>query len=166
MSSPSIASNASNPLKPLICSIRSSSLATIAAPRLSSPISILTAGPITWAMDLWPWLYSTVLLKAQSLSRSREDPIEHGKLKPVSLLQRIKARLNSTELRFGCGHTLPRRIPSLNHIGGPVYSDKLAQFLAATVKELVRELTEVEYRSLQAHQVRGFSGHWMIFSFL
>ena len=32
--------------------------------------------------------------------------------------------------------------------------------------ELVRELTEVEYRSLQAHQVRGFSGHWMIFSFL
>src|SRR2546426_2411347 len=111
MSSPSIASNASNPLKPLICSIRSSSLATIAAPRLSSPISILTAGPITWAMDLWPWLYSTVLLKAQSLSRSREDPIEHGKLKPVSLLQRIKARLNSTELRFGCGHTLPRRIP-------------------------------------------------------
>src|SRR5207247_8457040 len=78
--------------------------------------------------------YSTVLMKAQSLSRSREDPIEHGKLKPVSLLQRIKARLNSTELRFGCGHTLPRRIPSLNHIGGPVYSDKLAQFLAATVR--------------------------------
>src|SRR5207249_10679434 len=87
-------------------------------------------------MDLWPWLYSTVSLKAQSLSRSREDPIEHGKLKPVSLLQRIKARLNSTELRLGCGHTLPRRIPTLNHIGGPVYSDTLPQFLADTVSML------------------------------
>src|SRR2546426_9820857 len=133
MSLPLIASNASNPLKPLTCSIRSSSLAITVAPPLCSPISTLTAGPNTWEMDLWPWLFSTVSLKAQSSSRSREDPIEHGKLKPVSLLQRIKARLNSTELRFGCGHTLPRRIPSLNHIGGPVYSDKLAQFLAATV---------------------------------
>jgi hypothetical protein len=32
--------------------------------------------------------------------------------------------------------------------------------------ELVRELTEVEYRSLAAYQVRGFTGTWMIFSFL
>jgi len=32
--------------------------------------------------------------------------------------------------------------------------------------QLVRESTEVEYRSLSAYQVRGFSGHWMFFSFL
>src|SRR5713101_1847318 len=100
MSSPLIASNASNPLKPLTCFIRSSSLATTVAPQLCSPISTLMAGPITWVMDLSLWLYSTVSLKAQSSSRLKASPIGPRKPKLPSLLQ-IKPHPNFIRHAFG-----------------------------------------------------------------
>src|SRR2546427_5493722 len=80
-------------------------------------------------MDLWLWLFSTVSLKAQSSSRSREDPIEHGKLKPASLLQRIKARpkLNRASL-WMAGIHLPREFHNLTTSVVPFTPTKWTSF--------------------------------------
>lgn len=32
--------------------------------------------------------------------------------------------------------------------------------------QIIREITEVEYGRFRAYEVRGFSGHWMLFSLL
>src|SRR5207244_2655386 len=128
MSSASIVSNVSNLLKPLICSIRSLSLVIAAAPRLYSPTSTSTAGPITWAMLHWLWLSSTASLKARSSSRSRENPIAPPRLNRISLLQTIKAQPNSSvptshrPLPPSAFIVQPHGWPQLLRQNGPVFS--------------------------------------------
>src|SRR2546425_9511695 len=90
------------------------------------------AGAITWAMLHWLWLSSTVSLKVQSSSRSRENPIAPPKLNPTSLLQTNKAHPDlSPGIVLPTSHHCRLSLP--NHVDGPNYSAKMAQFFPATV---------------------------------
>ena len=50
----------------------------------------------------------------------------------------------------------------LNEGGGPHERD--GKYLLTAHGTVIRELTEAEYHQQQAYVVRGFSGHWMLFS--
>ena len=51
----------------------------------------------------------------------------------------------------------------LNPEGAPV--DDNGRYYLSNHGTLVRELTEDEYHQHQAYEVRGLSGHWMVFSY-
>ena len=46
--------------------------------------------------------------------------------------------------------------------GGPAERD--GKFVMSSHGHIVREITEAEYHQQRAYVVRGFSGHWMLFS--
>src|SRR6516162_3827046 len=78
-------------------------------------------------MAHWLWLSSTAWLKVPSSSRSREDPIERGKLRSVNLLQRTRARPDSIHVWADRGRdhpeefiSQPHRWPYFFHHNGPV----------------------------------------------
>jgi hypothetical protein len=48
--------------------------------------------------------------------------------------------------------------------GSPTIRD--GQYLLLEHGKLIRELTASEYRALQTNEVRGFSGHWLVFFFV
>jgi hypothetical protein len=50
----------------------------------------------------------------------------------------------------------------LVHGGGPEKRD--GKFFLADHGHIIRQLTEPEFHQMQAYVVRGFSGHWMLFS--
>ncbi len=50
----------------------------------------------------------------------------------------------------------------LNEGGGPIMRD--GNYLLTSHGKVIRELTEAEYHRQQAYEVRGFSGHWMLFA--
>jgi len=50
----------------------------------------------------------------------------------------------------------------LNEGGGPHEQD--GKFVLSSHGKVLRELSEEEYHQQQAYVVRGFSGHWMVFS--
>src|SRR5215467_4828075 len=149
MSLASIGSNASNLLKPLICSIRSLSLVIAAVPPPYSPTSTSTAGPITWAMLHWLWLSSIVSLKAPSSSRSRENPIAPPRLNRISLLPTNKAHPNSSVLTShsplppSASIAQPHAWPELLRLNGPVFPRHRHGDVHITVSRLNRQLTFV-----------------------
>lgn len=51
------------------------------------------------------------------------------------------------------------------HIGGGNPVEQEGKFLLMSHGKLVRELTASEYIILQTNQLRGFSGHWLVFYF-
>jgi len=78
-------------------------------------------GPIIWAMPHWLWLYSTVLSKAQSSSRSKEDPIALPTPKPPTR-QKTKAP-NPSLLALTLLLFAP--CPDRNRLRGPIYPAKM-----------------------------------------
>jgi hypothetical protein len=50
----------------------------------------------------------------------------------------------------------------LVHGGGPQIRD--GKYVLADHGHIIRQLSEPEYHQMQAYVVRGFSGHWMLFS--
>lgn len=50
----------------------------------------------------------------------------------------------------------------LIHGGGPEERD--GKFVLADHGRVIRQLSEAEFHRMQAYVVRGFSGHWMLFS--
>lgn len=50
----------------------------------------------------------------------------------------------------------------LVHGGGPEIRD--GKFVLADHGRIIRQLSQVEFHKMQAYVVRGFSGHWMLFS--
>src|SRR5437867_9250058 len=119
----SIESNASNLPKPHTCSTRSSSRATADALQPCSPISTSMHGPIIWETLRWLWLSSTVSSKAQSSSRSKENPIAPPKLKPpppqitnAPNLSRLLDRFRLTP-----SSSQPPRWSYLSRQSGPVF---------------------------------------------
>src|SRR6516162_1735441 len=78
-------------------------------------------------MAHWLWLSSTAWLKVPSSSRSREDPIERGKLRSVNLPQRTRAGPVSIHVWADRGRdhpeefiSQPHRWPYFFHHNGPV----------------------------------------------
>ena len=52
------------------------------------------------------------------------------------------------------------------HTQGGNATERDGQFLLMQHGTLIRHLTSAEYASFRANQVRGFSGHWMVFYFV
>ncbi|QXE84908.1 hypothetical protein KP003_10860 [Geomonas nitrogeniifigens] len=48
--------------------------------------------------------------------------------------------------------------------GGPLVED--GKFLLKNHGKVIRALTELEYRKMKSYEMRLFSGHWVIFSYL
>jgi hypothetical protein len=51
---------------------------------------------------------------------------------------------------------------TLSEGGGPTVRD--GKYLLTSHGRVIRELTEAEYHRQRAYEVRGFSGHWMVFA--
>lgn len=108
----------------------------------------------------------------QVLKRANEQPNDQADAdfdRQARVIERVVHSVPLPVLILGITllfYTIVNFVIFMGLVGGGSPAEDNGRYYLSNHGNYIRELTEDEYHQYQAYEVRGFSGHWLIFSFV